>query len=330
MKTPADDRAAPTDKLQKQAWVWLRLLNSGDVRPWDAKAFQRWLSASPAHKTAFNDAKRRWKELKPTAIELMRSNPQVAAIHERALRGPAYGRRAFLGAAVSAAAVAGVAVLNPPLGLWSAPAEWGADYRTATGEQRAVMLGDRVSITLNTQTSIRRQAAGDGASGIDLLAGEAAIDLPEGGHPFQVAAGAGRSLAESGRFEVRFLGGKVCVTCIEGSVRVEHPAGSRLLRARQQTLYDGGAVGGVAGIEPANVSAWRTGELVFTNTRLADVLDEINRYRPGRVLLMNADAGNRPVSGSFFIATLDAALSQLRHTFDLNARSLPGGLVVLS
>ena len=226
-------------------------MNSGDVRPGDAKAFQRWLSASPAHKTAFNDAKRRWKELKPTAIELMRSIPEVAAIHERALRGPAYARWAFLGAAVSAAAVAGVAVLNPPLGLWSAPAEWGADYRTATGEQRAVMLGDRVSITLNTQTSIRRQAAGDGASGIDLLAGEAAIDLPEGGHPFQVAAGAGRSLAESGRFEVRFLGGKVCVTCIEGSVRVEHPAGSRLLRARQQTLYDGGPVGGVAGIEPA-------------------------------------------------------------------------------
>lgn len=221
-------------------------------------------------------------------------------------------------------------MVYPPAGLWPSPGEWNADDRTATGEQRTLALAGWVSVTLNTQTRIRRQTTGDETTGIDLLAGEAAVDLPAGNRLFQVVAGAGRSLADSGRFEVRYLNGKVCVSCIEGAVRVEHPAGFRTLRARQQTVYDAAAVSGVASIEPANVSAWRNGELVFTRARLGDVLDEINRYRPGHVVLMNAAVRNKSVSGSFFIASLDGALEQLRHTFGLNARSLPGGIVVLS
>jgi transmembrane sensor len=335
MKTTPDyDRSHADDDLERQAWVWLRRLNSGDVKPWDADAFKRWLHTSQAHKTAFSAARQEWELLKPAAGGVLRTNPKAAALHERALRGlnPIMGRRAFLGAAASVAAVAGLAVAYPPIGLWPSPAEWRADYRTATGEQRTLTLADAVRVTLNTQTSIRRSAtgAGDPSTGIDLLAGEAAIDLATGGKPFAVIAGAGRSLAESGRFEVRHLDGKVCVTCIEGSVRVEHPAGFRTLQASQQAIYDNTSVSGIAAIEPADVSAWRKGELVFRRTSLAQVLDEINRYRPGRVVLMNTAARSKPVSGSFDIALLNAALMQLQHTFDLNARSLPGGLLLLS
>ncbi len=177
---------------------------------------------------------------------------------------------------------------------------------------------------------MRRQAVGGETTGLELLTGEAAVDLLAPGMPFTVVAGVGRSLAESGRFEVRHLDGKVCVTCIEGAVRVEHPSGVRSLQARQQAVYDAATMSSVENIEPADVSAWRKGELVFRQTPLAQVLEEINRYRPGRVVLMNARARSKPVSGSFAIGLLDAALAQLQHTFDLHARSLPAGLYVLS
>ncbi len=330
MKAPIDDQALSADELQNQARVWLRLLTSSQVRECDAQGFQHWLNSSPAHKLAFAEVRRRWDVLEPASRAFLLTHPEAAHAHQRALRAPSYGRRAFLGAALSAAAVAGIAVAYPPARLWPAPAEWGADDRTATGEQRTLALSERVSVTLNTQTSIRRRLAGNETAGIDLLAGEAAVDLPAGGQPFQVAAGEGRSVAESGRFEVRYLDGKVCVSCIDGSLRVEHPAGSRLLRVRQQMVYDAGTISGVADIEPANVSAWRRGELVFSQARLADVIAEINRYRSGRVVLMNASVRNGAVSGRFLIASLDSALAQLQKIFDLNARSLPGGLVVLS
>lgn len=330
MKTPADARPPTPEELQQQARVWLRLLTSAEVKEVDAEGFQRWLRASPSHQAAFVEARRRWQALKPMSTEFLRTDPEAAAYHRRAMRGPDAGRRAFLGAAVTAAAVAGIAVVHPPGGLWPAPGEWGADERTLVGEQRALTLPSRVQVTLNTQTSIRRHATDDGTAGIDLLSGEAAIDLPVVSQHFVVVAGAGRSMAESGRFEVRYLAGRACVSCLEGSVRVEHPAGVRRLKARQQTFYGSDSVGNIAEVEPDTVSAWRRGALVFDEVPLSEVLDEINRYRSGRVVLMRSSARDYRISGRFPIASLDSALSQIQGMFDLDGRSLPAGLYILS
>lgn len=322
--TPPDAHA----QALREAQAWLRRLSSGAATQHDVEGFRRWRDGNPLHQPALAQARRLWQALDP-AIGGMPAEVQRAPILSAR---PVAARRAFLGAAVGAAGAAGVAVVSPPLGLWPSLGEWNADYRTATGEQLEVGLTERVQVTLNTQTRIRRRTVDGRTTGVDLLEGEAAFDLSSasGARPFGVVAGAGRSLAESGRFEVRYLDAKVCVTCIEGAVRVEHPAGARELRARQQTVYDGTSVSSVALVGAANLSAWRKGELVFTQARLSDVLDEINRYRRGRVVLMNTAARSRLVTGSFYIASLDLALVQLQHAFDLDARSLPGGLTVLS
>lgn len=320
----------PAAELQREAWAWLRRLQGGDVRPLDVRAFKRWLHTSPLHQQAFSAARREWTLLTPAAGEALHSDAQAAARYRQAMREPQRSRRAFLGAAVGCAAAAGIALALPVGQLWRSPADWGADERTATGEQRVLALGTRVHVTLNTQTRVRRQMAGDAVVGMDLLSGEAAIDLPAGSQGFVVAAGAGRSLAQAGRFEVRHLDGTTCVSCVEGQVQVQHPAGVRQLQARQQIVYDAAELGAVHRVVAAAASAWRRGELVFDQTPLAQVVDEINRYRPGRVVLMNAAAGRQPVSGSFDIALLDLALAQLQHTFALRARALPAGLYVLS
>jgi transmembrane sensor len=330
MKTEADDQDQSPEALQKQAWVWLRLINSGDVKTWEADGFKRWLRTSPAHQAAYQEAREQWKVLRPLAGEVLRTDPEVATLRHASPQRLQLGRRAFLGAAVSAAAVAGVAIVHPPGGLWPAPGEWGADVRTATGEQRSVALAAGV-VTLNTKTSIRhRPAGGEIPGGIDLLAGEAAIDLRGDRAPFVVTAGRGRSLAEAGRFEVRYLDGIACVTCVEGTVQVEHAVGARTLKTRQQIRYDDNAIGTPIEVLPQIVAAWRNGELVFNNTPLTEVIDEINRYRSGQVVLMNDSVRDRPVVGSFFTASLDQALLQLQHNFGLRARHLPAGLLILT
>lgn len=323
-----DHPQAPSDAVQEEARLWLHRLDGGNVAPQELQAFKRWQHRSAAHAAAFEDAKRQWKSVTPALGELLRRDPKRAARHARLMtaRAPRPGRRVFLGVAVGAA---GVVALYRPARLWLTLEEWSADYRTAVGEQRVVALAERVSVTLNTRTTIRKRVAGGKVTGIHLVSGEAAIDLADGG-PFSVVAGAGRSSAASGRFEVRYLHDKVCVTCVDGQVRVEHPAGTRVLQARQQTVYDAASLSGVAAIDVANISAWRNGELVFNQTPLAQVIDEINRYRPGRVVLMATTSGNRPLTGRFRIAVLDEALLQIRHAFDLDARSLPGGVLVLS
>jgi transmembrane sensor len=320
----------PADRLQQEARAWVRLLASGEVKAWDAQGFQRWLRRSPAHKEAFSEARRVWQVMKPAAGDVLRANPKMAAAHARALDRSVLPRRAFMGAAMSAAAVAAVAVVYPPLGLWPSAVELGADYRTATGEQQQIAQAGWAQVTLNTRTSARRQMVDGEMVGLELIDGQAAIDLRGAGRFFSLVAGVGRSVAEAGRFDVKYLDGKVCVTCLDGGVRVMHPAGVRTLQARQQTVYDTQAISGIAGAEPRDVSAWREGELVFRQTRLADVIAEINRYRSGRVMLANDAVRDRLVSGRFLIASLDTALWQLQHTYKLGARSLPGGLLILS
>ncbi|MDA7415002.1 FecR domain-containing protein [Xenophilus arseniciresistens] len=335
---PVSNPSAPADVLDQEARVWVRRLASGEATQWDIQAFKRWQQQSAAHAAAFEQARRQWHQLRQGLGALLRGSPEVAAQHERAMarhaRPPQAGRRAFLGAALGGTAVAAAtaaAVVHPPLGLWPAPQEWGADVRTATGERRSLALDGEVMLTLNTQTSIRHQSAGAAGEGIDLLRGEAAIDQSSTGAAFNVLAGAGRVRAQAARFEVRHLQDEaVRVTCLEGRLQIEHPAGQRALQAREQLVYDAQGLGRVRDIDPRAVSAWRAGELWFDRTPLHQAIAEINRYRPGRVLLMARGQQDSAVSGRFSIAALDAALLQIQHSFDLGARALPGGVLVLS
>ncbi len=332
MKTTVDKRHSDKDDVQQQARFWLRLITSGEANAWDGRAFKRWLAKNPRHQTAFNHVKQRWELMQTAAGKVLINNPDINAEHLHIMAGGRLGRRAFIGALLgtAAAGIAGVAITYPPLGLWPSVSELSADERTAVGEQRTLVLTERISVTLNTRTSIRRQGRAGEYSGLDLIDGEAAIDLQPGGSGFSVVAGNGRSSAGSGRFEVRNIDNKVCVTCVNGVVKIRHPAGNRQLLDRQRLVYNNTALSGIVSVAAADISAWRQGELVFDQTRLADVLEEINRYRPGRVMLMKASVRNSPVSGRFTITSLDSALSQLQYMFALQARSLPGGILILS
>ncbi|MEI2418010.1 FecR domain-containing protein [Orrella sp. JC864] len=320
---------ASSDTLRQQAWEWLRRLTAEDVSHADMQGFRQWVQAHPAHQAAYKEVKVRWDSLKPSAGRLLREQPGMIQAYERAQRARTRQRRAFLGLAAASAGAVAVALVHPPLDLWPAASEWGADYRTAAGEQRAVAVSPGVQVTLNTRTSLRRALVDGRVVGVDLLAGEAAVELA-GGYRFTVTAGVGRSQAQTGQFEVRHLDGRVCVTCIAGATQVIHPAGARVLHAHQQMVYDDLAAGSPVDIDPEMVSAWQRGVLVFRQAPLAQVIDEINRYRTSRIVLMNAAARSQAVTGSFEIAALDRAVAQLQYMFDLRARSLPGGVLILA
>lgn len=331
LKMPPDNKPAPSDVLQQEARVWLRRLTSGEATEWDAQAFTRWKQSSVAHARAFDEAKRQWQALGPAIGLLLQKDQAAAALHERSMRPPQVGRRMFLRVAGGAvAAVAGAAIVHPPLQLWPSLDEWQADARTAKGEQRQLAMGGGVNVTLNTQTSIRREVADASGGALELIGGEAAIDLAAGAAAFSVAAGNGRSTARDGQFEVRNLDGRVCVTCLRGAVQIVHPKGQASLAARQQLVYDKDAIGRVEAVDGEAASAWRRGELIFRQVPLVRVIEEINRYRAGRVVLAARAQENSAVNGRFAIAALDSALVQLQYSFGLAARRLPGGVVVLS
>ncbi|HEY4317900.1 MAG TPA: FecR domain-containing protein [Herbaspirillum sp.] len=324
--------------LEQQAHAWVRRLTSGIARGSDAQALAQWCARSPAHAEAFKKAHSLWRDLGPAAQLAGAHDPELAALRAAPypVRRPSSvlqrpSRRIFLGGALAASAAAGVALLYPPLDLWPAGGAWRADYRTATGEQRQLALAPDVTVAMNTRSSIALQSRDGATTGIELLDGEVAVDTVRRRTPFAVMAGGGRVQAmDDARFELRHTDGGVCVTCINGLVRVALANRQLTLRSAQQVTYRKGTVQPVHGIDPDESSAWRRGILSFRETALAQVVSEINRYRPGRVMLLGKALEGKPVSGRFNINDLDKAVVQIQRLFHLQETVLPGRIVILS
>ncbi|VFR20623.1 Sigma factor regulator VreR (cytoplasmic membrane-localized) of trans-envelope signaling system [plant metagenome] len=337
-----DDRmiASPAMEtvLQREAQAWVVLLGSGRATARDGEAFQLWCRQSPAHARAFSAARAVWQDMQPAARAVVAERAEEA---ERVRGGwlaglfgwnrdesRAMGRRAFLGAGM--AACVGYLAVRPPLGLWPSLTDLRADYRTGTGEQREVMVAD-VQVRLNTQTRIAvAQGQGDA---ITLLGGEAevqALDRGASQQPFCVNVAGGQVLAQAARFTVRHTGTRVSITCLEGEVTVARggePA--RTLAADEQLRYGEGGAAQVMRVDTNAVTAWRRRMLVFHKVPLAEVVEEINRYRSGRMVLMGDRLGRNLVQASFSLDRLDEAPALIRDVYGATLTELPGGVILL-
>lgn len=317
--------------LLDEALDWVVRLKTGAPTRADIDALQRWRQQSPAHEEAFKKAARLFHNAGIAARE-MDDRPDAIATALAPLRPPSrvLARRVFLGGAIAAAA-AGYMVVRPPLGLWPSLQELSADYRTGKGEQRKIAVTPDVSLELNTQTSIALRSAPDETQ-IELISGEASVAaMRTSPKPFVMLAANGRitATAKQADFVARCLDGMVRVTCLSGSVDVTQGGRAVQLRQAEQVSYTPGGIEASVPVDPAQATAWQAGLLIFRDQTLADVVDEVNRYRSGKIIITNADLKHRVVNGTFQISKLGDFVLQVQQLFGAQARSLPGGVVLL-
>lgn len=318
--------------MRQEAQAWVLRIASGAATTRDQQVLRQWCALSADHAQAFEEARRAWDELGQVGQAFRQAHPQA---RRRSVPKMQPGRRLFLRSALTIGAAAAVtAAVYPPLGLWTSVLDLNADYRTATGEQRRITLANNVDVDLNTQSRLNVHT-GDGLNlnSIELVAGEAAIVNGGGNKLLEVLAGHGRLLMGAAEIEVRLnddSDGNACVSCMRGTVEVRHADRAMTLRAGEQVIYDKQAISAVSSIDPTQTAAWREGAVVFRQTTLTDAIAEINRYRPGRVMLLDKQLAQRRVSGKFQIARLDLAIDRIVEAFGANARKLPGGVVLLS
>jgi transmembrane sensor len=326
--TSADTPEHPATLLaerDREAHDWMMRFAGGRAGAADLAAFKEWSARDPANADAFARACRLWEALEP-ASDLLTAAPAAAWPG----RGPVLARRAFLGGALAASAAgAGYLAARPPLGLWPSVSQLRADYRTAPGEQRSIALTGGPSVELNTRTSIALRGADGTADRIELIGGEAAFTARTGtGRPVEVTAGQGRVTASDADFNIRYDNDVVCTTCVGGEVGVAHGNLSARLRPGEQVLYSSAGLSAVAKVDAAMVTAWKDGVLVFQTT-LDDAVAEINRYRPGRIIVTDPALGRRLFNARFKIANIDGVVGQIQKIFGAAVTSLPGGIVLL-
>lgn len=294
-------------QLREEARDWLVLLTSGHATVADAKALKLWCAQSPEHAQAFEQAKLLWQQLAPAVADVQQPPRNV-------------GRRAFLGAAIAASAAIVMVRVSVPGGFEGLT----ADYRTEVGEQRGVNLSDGIRLELNTQTRISRRN-----QGIELLEGEVEV-LANAAQPLRVQAGAGWLSSAQARFNVRNTDNSVCVTCVEGSVAVNVDGRTIRLDGGRQLTYNAAGAQDPVAVDTQAVVAWREQILVFNNATLASVVNEINRYRPGMLVLLNSELGKRRVQARFSLQQLPGVALMIRDAYGAKCTELPGGVVLLS
>lgn len=323
--------------IQSEAVDWVQKLISGEATREEISAAKSWQAQSPAHAAAFEAAERVWSDVGVAGRALHGSTENFAsALDALGKRRRTINRRTMLGGGAAVIATASIyGVLNPPLGLWPSLSQLNADYRTGTGEQRNLTFADNVAISLNTQTSLAIRPATAAEDCIELVTGEASFAMPmRATRSLVVLAANGKTVTDIGRFDVRHMAiGErpfVNVTCFEGRVRIEHGADIADLRPGQRVHYDAAGLSHIAAVDPVIESEWQRGIVEFRNTPLVQAVEEINRYRPGRIVLVNKMLGQKQLNGRFRIDQMDKVLLQLEHAFNAKLQRLPGGIVLLS
>ena len=310
------------DAVVEQAQAWVRRLMSGEATQDDALDLAVWRQADARHERAFVQAARLHRAARQAASDLKDEQAIRSVTVRRGL-----SRRMVVGGAIAASA-AGVAVIAGQSGTTrfaSAP----ADFTTAKGETRRFELAAGVSVELNTLTRIAlRQQAGAGA--FELLTGEAVVTINRPDAPLSIFARDGETTASQARLALRCLDGEVRVSCLEGAAQVRSAGQAATLSAQHSVTYDQKQMQAPTAIDPEAEAAWRRGLLVFRDQRLGDVIEEINRYRTGRIVIADPRLRNRRVNGAFHTDRIDQVIDQMRLAYGVRATRLPGDVVLVA
>ena len=316
---------------ERQARAWLIHLTSGAATREDGEAFRRWCLSSAQHAEAFARTRQMWEALGP-AIAMHEENARrTARVPPR--HGIRMNRRAFLAAAVSAS-VAAVFVGRYGLDLGL---DLGADrdasrWRTAVGEQRSVSVAPGVVVDMNTSSDIGLRGGDARGAHLRLHSGEAVVRIDASRtSPFVVELAEGRIVSAPGTsFAIRCIDDEAAVTCLDGETRLSVGASDVVVKPSQQVAFDARGVSAPTAVNPDTALSWRNKVLIYDNQPLADVVADINRYRPGRIVITDRTLGARRVHARFTLDQMADVATLIQDAYGAHATHLPGGWVLLS
>ena len=292
----------------------------------DHADLKAWLSASPANRLAWENAQSLWEKAGEIGRRVAEEESAALAPYQRriAARRKAKTRRrnATVAALLMVAGVGGLWLERPHL-----LQDWTADYVAARGERRLVALADGSSVLLDADTAIDVDYSA-AMRQVRLLRGKAFFSVAHTGLPFVVAAAEGEVRVLGTEFDVRLADERAVVTLAEGKVEVDVDTKVASLLPGEQVSFGGGRLGTVSKADLEAELAWRDGRLVFYDSRLADVIGEIGRYRGGRIVIASDRLSDAIVSGSVPLDDPEAALRSLQSSVGFSMRSL-GRLVVI-
>lgn len=315
------DCACGQTTVRDDAAQWFVRLQEPVVDVEVRRRFQVWLDEHSQHRNEFEVLQGLW-----SAADLVPAG-RLRALCEAP---PALKKRRPVMRYAVAASVLAVAL---GLGLFNGlkhPAPYTAEFSTALNERRHVALPDGSVVDLDNRSRIQVRFE-RGQRNVELSEGEAMFSVEhDTSRPFVVAAGSGKVTVTGTRFDVRRGTSETRVVVEQGTVKVQgrDAADSDFinLTAGLGTHVDAqGNVAAAYAVNPAEMTAWRSGKLVFNNASLAEVAEQVSRYREKPLKVGNAAVGNLRLTSVFKSDNTDALLKALPSILPVAVRTLGDG-----
>ncbi|MDM8192610.1 FecR family protein [Pseudomonas koreensis] len=315
------DCACGKTAVRDEAAAWFVRLQEPNVSVEQRRRFDAWLNEHPQHREEFQLLQGLW-----TAADLLPTSRLKALAETPPTRRE---RRPLLRYALAASVLA-VAL---GLGLFSGlnhPSGYRAEFVTALGERRHVALSDGSVIDLNSRSRLQVRYEQDRRV-IELSAGEAMFNVAhDASRPFIVEAGSGKVTVTGTRFDVRRDATHTRVAVEQGTVRVQASAAPDHefinLTAGLGTSVDAqGKVLPAYAVNPAQLTAWRNGKLVFNNASLGEVAAEVSRYRDKPLIVSQPGVASLRLTSVFKSDDTDALLKALPNILPVAVRTLADG-----
>jgi len=267
---------------------------SGTATDIEERTLERWRAESPDNEAEYRSVEALWglvgdDAAAPNGAAAQPVPPDPAAIigKAEARRGRSKaraGRRAlmrspWLGYAVAAAAVLALVIARMPFGGTAdgVPLLAPVGSTASAGNIMTMSLSDGSVVRLADHTSISFPPSSEARDVV--LQGRAFFAVAHGDEPFRVRTAMGDVTVHGTRFEVRTSEHELRVVVLEGVVEVANGTGTRVELHPGEVARigpDGRPV--VAAEDVWSLLDWTGGLLVFQETPLADVAEEIGRH----------------------------------------------------
>lgn len=315
-------------RIDEQASEWIILLDERELTAAEQSEFDLWLDADDRHLQVWREMSSAWATIPALNNIAHLASPGPVATEGR-WRSRRSTRIAF-GAFVAVAATFLVFAVTPS--LLSRPEV----YQTGVAQTQLVTLDDGSQVTLGPRSKLTVKF-GDQERRVALAGGEAFFEVAHNSErPFLVEAGRSTTRVVGTKFDVNYAADSVRVAVLEGLVQVskhdpdpvKRPAVAMLKagqRAEINLAASATAAPVVTRLSTPVPGAWREGRLVYENSRLADLVSDVNRYYAPGVTVDDKAILDLRVTASFKASEIPAFLGSVGTVLPVKATETSGG-----
>lgn len=324
---------SPEEQTRRaEAARWLARLQASDCTAAERAGCRRWQATDPANAAAYAQMEsiyRRSAEFKLDPERRAVADALRASSARRARR-----RRTGRWAVGMSAAAALVLAVGIGWRTWD-PAQPVQTYASAVGEQHTFTLDDGSSLLLDTDSAVQVRYSRKQRN-LVLERGQAQFTVAKlSDRPFVVQAGNATVRAVGTQFQVRRHADDVQVNLLEGMVEVTAPPGTpgddertATLAAGEQLTLNASGQWSQHALDLEIAEGWTRGELVFRQTPLSQLVDEMNRYTPVKLRLDDPSLNDIRLSGVFYSSDQDSLVDALEQVWSLRAERKGGEIVI--